>query len=184
VNAHGGLLGRDVVLEARDVSYRRCGAASVRRVSLAVVRGELLAVCGPPGSGTSTLLALLGGCARPDAGRIVRRGATPLLARGCDSAWAALDGADERSVLLLDHPSAPDDAEDAVLDAARRTAARGAAVVVTTHDLELAAMHAQTAALMVAGRLIAWADPAQAFVPAVRLLGYSTTPADSLATRA
>lgn len=177
-----------VVLEARDVSYRRCGAASVRRVSLAVLRGELLAVCGPPGSGTSTLLALLAGCSRPDAGRVVRRGAAPLLARGCESAWAALDGAREGSVLLLDHPSAPDDAprvgEDAVLDAARRAASRGAAVVVTTHDLELAALHAHTAALLVAGRLIAWAEPAQAFVPAVRLLGYSANPVGSTSVRA
>lgn len=176
-----------VVLEARDVSYRRCGAASVRRVSLAVLRGELLAVCGPPGSGTSTLLALLAGCSRPDAGRVVRRGAAPLLARGCGSAWAALDGAREGSVLLLDHPSAPDaprDGEDAVLDAARRAASRGAAVVVTTHDLELAALHAHTAALLVAGRLIAWAEPAQAFVPAVRLLGYSANPVGSTSVRA
>ncbi len=53
-------------------------------------------------------------------------------------------------------------------------------MVVTTHDLELVARHAHTAALLVAGRLIAWADPAQAFVPAVRLLGYSASPVGSM----
>ncbi len=178
------MIDRDIVLEARDVSYLRCGAASVRRVSLAVVRRELLAICGPPGAGTSTLLAILAGCTRPDAGRVTRSGATPLYVRGCDGAWAALDGAHEGSVLLLDHPSEPDASEDAVLDAARRAAARGAAVVITTHDLGLVALHAQTAALLVAGRLIAWADPAQAFVPAVRLLGHSAAPVGRAAASA
>jgi len=162
-----------VVLEARDVSYRRCGATSLRRVSVAVMRGELLAVCGPAGAGTSALVSILGGACRPDAGRILRRIGRPTLTRGADGADAALESAGPGSVLLLDHAADPDADEDAVLARGRRAAERGAAVVATTHDLALAARHAHTAALLVAGRLVAWAEPAVAFVPAVRLLGFT-----------
>jgi ABC-type hemin transport system ATPase subunit len=162
-----------VVLETRDVSYRRCGSTALRRVSVAVVRGELLAVCGPPGAGTSALLRVLGGASPPDAGRVVRHAGRARFTRGSDAAAAALDAAEPGSVLLLDHPAEPDADEDSVLGRARWAAERGAAVVVSTHDLGLAARHAHTAALLVAGRLVAWAEPAVAFVPAVRLLGYA-----------
>ena len=39
-------------------------------IDLAVASGELLAIVGPSGSGKSSLLALLGGLARPSAGRV------------------------------------------------------------------------------------------------------------------
>ena len=54
--------------------------ATVRRreftldVSLAVARGEVVAVLGPNGSGKSTLLGVLSGLLRPDAGRVVLAG--------------------------------------------------------------------------------------------------------------
>jgi len=55
----------------------RVGGATVRavdRVSLAVSRGEFLALTGPSGSGKSTLLHLLGGVDTPTEGRVLLDG--------------------------------------------------------------------------------------------------------------
>ena len=54
-------------------SYHR-GADVVCDVSLAVGRGEMLAVAGPNGSGKSTLLGLLSGVAAPSAGQVLLDG--------------------------------------------------------------------------------------------------------------
>jgi putative ABC transport system ATP-binding protein len=48
--------------------------AALRGVSLAVRRGEMLAVVGPSGSGKSTLLACLAGLDEPDGGHVVVAG--------------------------------------------------------------------------------------------------------------
>jgi putative ABC transport system ATP-binding protein len=74
-------------IEALEVTrtYRRGGheVRSVDNVSLAVDRGEVVAVTGPSGSGKSTLLYLLGGLDAPDEGHV--------RVRGVD--WASLRGA-------------------------------------------------------------------------------------------
>ena len=73
-------------VEALGVSrtYRLGGRSvdALRRVSLSVARGEVVAVMGPSGSGKSTLLFLLGGLDRPDEGTV--------RVTGVD--WATLDG--------------------------------------------------------------------------------------------
>jgi len=48
--------------------------AAVRRVTLAIRPGELIALVGPSGAGKSTLLSLLGGLMTPTSGRIVVNG--------------------------------------------------------------------------------------------------------------
>ena len=67
-----------VVLQAEGLvkSYRN-GAASttvLKGVNLTVGRGETVAVVGPSGAGKTTLLYLLGGLARPSAGRVTVSG--------------------------------------------------------------------------------------------------------------
>jgi putative ABC transport system ATP-binding protein len=66
------------LLEARDVSRSyRLGEAvvpAVRSVSLAIHRGEFVALQGPSGSGKTTLLNLLGLLDRPDSGAVYLEG--------------------------------------------------------------------------------------------------------------
>jgi ABC-type Fe3+/spermidine/putrescine transport system ATPase subunit len=62
-------------LELRDVTKRFPGHVAVRNLSLAVPRGQLLALLGPSGSGKTTTLRLLAGFERPDAGAVIVGGA-------------------------------------------------------------------------------------------------------------
>jgi len=49
---------------------------AVRGIDLRVERGDLLAIVGPNGAGKTTLLRMLGGLARPSAGRVIVQGRT------------------------------------------------------------------------------------------------------------
>ena len=57
-------------VEARDVSVRYGPREALRGVSLAAVRGEVMAIIGPNGSGKSTLLRALGRMRKPDSGTV------------------------------------------------------------------------------------------------------------------
>jgi ABC-type multidrug transport system ATPase subunit len=182
-----------VALEVCDVSMRRCGRSLVQRVSLYADRGEMLALCGPEGSGTRTLLHLLGGRLVPDAGRVLvdgvmsspdrsarAAGTTRRLAFGPDEAAALLAEPDDGSILLLDGPTVGLDAGVAhsLLAACRRRADAGAAVVLTVDTPHQVAVHATALALFVAGRLLSFGEPAIALVPALQILsagGYDLT---------
>ncbi|WP_456284613.1 ABC transporter ATP-binding protein [Microbacterium sp. JZ70] len=64
-----------MTLEAERVSWRRGGALVVDGVSLRPEPGQTIGLLGPNGSGKSSLLRLLQGLARPDAGRVTLDGA-------------------------------------------------------------------------------------------------------------
>jgi putative ABC transport system ATP-binding protein len=66
-------------------TYRLGGrsVAALQRVSLSVLRGEVVAVMGPSGSGKSTLLFLLGGLDRPDEGTVRVTGVDWATLNGC-----------------------------------------------------------------------------------------------------
>jgi putative ABC transport system ATP-binding protein len=73
VNAASGTdvaLRRGTVLEAQDVVLSFGETPALRGASLAVKKGEILAMMGPSGSGKSTLLHCLAGILVPDFGKI------------------------------------------------------------------------------------------------------------------
>jgi ABC-type hemin transport system ATPase subunit len=169
---------------------RRCGRSLVQRVSITADRGELLALCGPKGSGTRTLLHLLSGHLQADAGRVLvdgrartpRRRADGLdarrpdprrLAGGPEESGALLGSVPDGSVILLERPTSGLDHHDAdaLLAVARRRAADGCAVVLTADTPEGVASCATTLALFVAGRLLTWGAPPLALVPALHVFG-------------
>src|SRR5215510_7723674 len=62
------------VLAVRDLTVRFGGLAAVQDVSLALERGEILALIGPNGAGKSTAFNVMTGFQPPDAGRVTLGG--------------------------------------------------------------------------------------------------------------
>jgi iron complex transport system ATP-binding protein len=77
--------------------------------------------------------------------------------------------ATEAKLLVADEPAAglDPDAQFLVLERLRERAARGAAVIVTLHDLTLAARACDRVAVMFEGRLRALQPPAEALTPPI-----------------
>lgn len=62
--------GATPVLEARDISIRFGGVEALKRVSLHLMPGEVLALAGDNGAGKSTLIKILSGVYHADAGEL------------------------------------------------------------------------------------------------------------------
>jgi len=77
--------------------------------------------------------------------------------------------ATEAPILLADEPAAglDPDAQLLVMDVLRRRAEAGAAVLVSLHDLSLAARHADRVVVMDRGRVAADGAPREALAPEV-----------------
>ena len=70
------------LLEARRITRRYGSTAVLGGVDLSLAPGECLLIAGPNGTGKSTLLRILAGLARPDAGRVTLGGVPVAEARG------------------------------------------------------------------------------------------------------
>jgi ATPase subunit of ABC transporter with duplicated ATPase domains len=66
-------------LSARDISKSYAAVQVLDRVSLVVSPGDRVGIVGPNGIGKTTLLRVLAGLERPDAGRVIRSGAVGYL---------------------------------------------------------------------------------------------------------
>jgi branched-chain amino acid transport system ATP-binding protein len=62
------------LVEIRDVSKAFGGVQAVTRVSLDVIKGEIVSVIGPNGAGKTTVLNMISGFYHPDSGRILFEG--------------------------------------------------------------------------------------------------------------
>jgi ABC-type Fe3+/spermidine/putrescine transport system ATPase subunit len=65
---------QDILLELHGIRKSYLGSPAVRDMDLAVHSGEILSVVGPSGCGKTTLLRLIAGLERPDAGSILCAG--------------------------------------------------------------------------------------------------------------
>lgn len=60
----------DILVSIRDLSFYRGGRKIFDGVNLDIPRGKITAIMGPSGTGKTTLLKLIGGQLRPDAGQV------------------------------------------------------------------------------------------------------------------
>ena len=64
----------EIILEAKNISKSFPGVLAVENVSLALGKGEILALIGENGAGKSTLIQVLGGVQKMDSGQIILEG--------------------------------------------------------------------------------------------------------------
>lgn len=79
-----GLNGAEPVVRIRGVTVQHPGAVALRRATLDVAVGEVVAVMGRNGAGKSTLLRVCAGLDRPGSGHVLLGGTTPAELRGPD----------------------------------------------------------------------------------------------------
>jgi phospholipid/cholesterol/gamma-HCH transport system ATP-binding protein len=61
----------DALIRIEGLHFARAGRPIFRGIDLTIRRGRVVAIMGPSGTGKTTLLRLIGGQLRPDAGRVV-----------------------------------------------------------------------------------------------------------------
>ena len=89
---------------AEGLHYHVAGRAVIDNVSLALTKGELVALIGPNGAGKSTLLRLLTGFLKPATGRCVLAGKPLNILRLLRAAWT-FDGATRYALWKIERHS-------------------------------------------------------------------------------
>ncbi|MEM9621346.1 MAG: ABC transporter ATP-binding protein [Pseudomonadota bacterium] len=64
----------DMLIEISNLTFYRGERAIFDNISLAIPRGKITAIMGPSGTGKTTLLRIIGGQLRPDAGQVLVNG--------------------------------------------------------------------------------------------------------------
>ena len=64
----------DIIVEIRDMTFARGDRKIYDQVSIKIPRGKITAIMGPSGTGKTTLLRLIGGQLKPDAGQVLVEG--------------------------------------------------------------------------------------------------------------
>ncbi|MEA2093428.1 MAG: ATP-binding cassette domain-containing protein [Pseudomonadota bacterium] len=70
-NSTNSLSREDAIVQTRGLGFRRGERAIFDGIDIAIERGSVTAIMGPSGTGKTTLLRLIGGQLRPDAGTVV-----------------------------------------------------------------------------------------------------------------
>ncbi len=174
----------DVALELKKITftYKRQLQPVIRDMELKVCKGEVYALLGENGSGKTTAAYLAAGTLKPYEGRVVRKGSTAMLMQdvtchfledeltgrfegrnpydlsGGEQQLAALDIVMKNNpdILILDEPTKGLDAieKNKFVNEIRRLSESGIAVLMVTHDVELAAMSADVMAIMYDGGIV------------------------------
>jgi iron complex transport system ATP-binding protein len=153
----------------RERAARLAWLPQDRRIAWNMPAVEVAALGAPFLSGAAARDRALAALMEIDAGRLAARGVAEMSGGERARVLFARFLATEAPILLADEPAAglDPDAQLLVMDVLRRRAEAGAAVLVSLHDLSLAARHADRVVVMDGGRIAADGAPREALAPEV-----------------
>ena len=135
---NGNLAEQERMIEVRELRHAYAGRLAVAVDSWTAAAGEHWLVHGPSGCGKTTLLHLVAGLLRPDAGAVRVAGQTLSALSGGALARALVN---EPDIVLADEPTSSLDDDNAGRAAAllrEQAQANDAVLVVASHDRRLA----------------------------------------------
>jgi len=137
------------LLEARRITKMYGPKTVVNEVSLRVDRGEIVGVLGRHGAGKTTVLSMLNGQLKPDAGSVHLKGEVL-------STWPQADAVPGPSVLILDEPFAGQTPEkvDELKSRILRLAAKGVGILFSDFDVRGALEFCDRAYILYEGKVL------------------------------
>lgn len=172
------LQGEDVVtLSARARAARVAYLPQEGRIAWNLPAVEVAALGVPFLSGADAMTAARAALGEVEAGHLADRGVAEMSGGERARVLLARALAANATALLADEPTAGLDPEAQlmVLERLRARAAAGQAVLVSLHDLSLAARYADRVVVMDAGRVVAQAAPMDALTPEVMAQAFGLT---------
>lgn len=156
-------------LSDRERAARAAYLPQERRIAWNLPALEVAALGAPFLAGAAAVATARAALEAVEAGHLADRGVAEMSGGERARVLLARALAADAAALLADEPVAglDPDAQLMVLDLLRRRARAGQAVLVSLHDLTLAARHADRVAVIDAGRIVADGLPLEALTPAV-----------------